>query len=82
MSERENEFYELISLDSGNVVSDFGAIDEAVEAIRQAASSHGWEAVQRFTLMQVRGDEQAVVAMKQDLVDLARSQAPEASAAR
>ena len=81
MSERESEFYELISLDSGNIASDYGGIDEALEAIRQAASSHGWESVQRFTLMRVRGDEQAVVAMKQELVDLALSRAPKTSVA-
>lgn len=82
MTERENEFYELISLDSGNIVSDFAAIDEALEAVRQAANAYGWETVRRFTLMRVCGDEQDIVAMKQDLVDLARSQAPETSAVR
>jgi hypothetical protein len=73
MLEQEVDIFELIDLDSGNVVSDFDSIQDALEAIRRVAKTTDWSSVQRLSLMRVRGDDQAVIAMKERLVTMAQS---------
>lgn len=73
MTDRNDEGFELIDLDSGNVLSDFASFDDALESIRKVASTFGWPVVQRLSLMRINGDDQVVIAMKEPLASLARS---------
>ena len=74
--------FELIDLDSDNVVSDFANLTDALEAIRRVAEVHGWGSVANLSLMRVEGDDQYVVAMQHELTDLVASLGRPASAVR
>jgi hypothetical protein len=71
--DQSRETFELIDLDSGNVLSDFDSVEQALESICNVASTQGWPKVQRLSLMRVKGDDQEIVAMKEGLATLARS---------
>lgn len=70
------EIYELLDLDSGNVIADFACADDALAAMQRVAERDGWPSVSNLSLMRVQDDEQRVMAMREHLVEMARSLAP------
>lgn len=70
------EIYELLDLDSGNVIADFACADDALAAMQRVAERDGWPFVSNLSLMRVQDDEQRVMAMREHLVEMARSLAP------
>lgn len=81
MLEPGAEMFVLIDLVTGNVVSDFDAVDDALASIRWIAGSHGWLAVNRLSLLRVQGEDQSLIAMEDALVDIARTPVPTPTAA-
>jgi hypothetical protein len=73
MSDRTTPLFELIGLDSGNVIAGFDSVDDALDAIRRVAIRNGWASVEHLSLMRVSGDDQIVLSMNHDLVEKARS---------
>jgi hypothetical protein len=62
-----------LDLESGNVVDDYATKSKALEAIREAIARDGREASERLSLMLILGDFQRLVAMQDDLVQLANA---------
>lgn len=67
-----DDAFELIDLKSGNVASDYDRRDEALAALGAVADTFGWPAIASFSLMQIRGEDQTLVAKQDDLVQLVR----------
>jgi hypothetical protein len=65
-----DDFYELIDLKSGNLLGDYESAEKALAALNKAARRHGRTAISNFSLLRVRGNDQFLVAMQEDLVDL------------
>src|SRR4051794_1293271 len=63
--------YELIDLDSGNVVGDFDSAHSALHAVRRIIADHGTGAIVDCALFVIRDDQQSLVAMEAALVDWA-----------
>lgn len=70
------EIYELLDLDSGNIIADFACADDALAAMQRVAKRDGWPSVSNLSLMRVQDDEQRVMAMREHLVEMARSLTP------
>jgi hypothetical protein len=68
-----NDIIELIDLTSGNVIADYSTVKEALKSIRDVAGEHGWSSVGNLSLMRVNGDSQELIAMKQQLADIAHT---------
>jgi hypothetical protein len=68
-----DDFYELIDLVSGNLAGDYDSIDDALAALHLVAMRHGTSAIEHFSLMRIHDDDQALVAMQEDLVRLVES---------
>lgn len=60
-------FYELIHLPSGNVVGDFESQDEALLALLRITDGQPTSPLTDFALMRGDGDQQTLVAMRDEL---------------
>lgn len=65
-----DDYYELIDLKSGNLVGDYDCFDEVSAILRSGAYRYGRSAIENLSLMRIRGDEQSLVAMREDLLEL------------
>ena len=70
-----DEFFELIDLVSGNLAGDYDNADDPLSALVETAKTHGWSAIEGFSLMRRGGDDQFLVAMQDDLVRLVETYA-------
>jgi hypothetical protein len=66
-------FFQLLDLQSGNVIDDFESRFQALLAIREAIERDGLEAGQNLSLMLITGEKQSVVAMQDDLLRMAEA---------
>jgi hypothetical protein len=70
-----DESFELIDSVSGNLGGDYDNADDALSALVETAKNHGWSAIEGFSLMRIRGDDQFPVAMQDDLIHLVETYA-------
>jgi hypothetical protein len=68
-----DQHYELIDLESGNFVGDYETVDDAIATLRRAAQRYGRSAIERLSLVRVRGDDESLVALDDDLLALLES---------
>jgi hypothetical protein len=61
-------FYELFDLATGNVIDDFAAEEDALEALRTAECEHGLAAISDVALLRYKDGHPTLVAMERDLV--------------
>lgn len=62
-------FYQLIDLDSGNVITDFKSEAEARAKLQHEKAIHGAEGLAALSLLIVDGENQELVAMDDDLIE-------------
>ena len=63
-------FYKLIHLPSGNVVGDFDSQDESLVALRRITDGETTAPLPDFALMRCEGDQQELVATRDELSPL------------
>jgi hypothetical protein len=71
-----NEYFEVIDLQSGNVIAGFPSEAEALASLRRSLHAHGPRAVEELSLMRITDDDQFLVAMQDDLARLIRDSEP------
>lgn len=60
-------FYEVVDIDSGNVLGDFDTREEVIDALCIVAKRDGLDAIAHCSLMRIDGDRQSVLAMREEL---------------
>ena len=68
-----DEFYEIVDLRTGNLLSDYPRIEDALAVLREIAERRGRAAIADLLLMRNVGDEPSVVAMDDQLIELVES---------
>jgi hypothetical protein len=63
-------FYELLDLQSSNVVGTYDSVDAVLDDMSNAVREHGMEAVEGYILLLIDGEEQSAFAQPEELVDL------------
>lgn len=61
-------YWELFDLESCNVIEDYEAECDAINALIDVVSSHGAEAIETFALTRMDSGKPTLIAMQDDLV--------------
>jgi hypothetical protein len=65
-----DDYYQLIDLESGNVIDDFDTRADAFNFLAKTAGEFGEATIRELSLMRLQGETQELVALQQELVRL------------